>query len=161
MHGTVRMIAAAAALATMLLSVPSAWAGRTIGSMRIYVTRENDTLVDIAVDEGLGFLELKAANPDVDVWAPAAGTRVTIPGMHLLPDVPEKGIVINLADMRLYLFSAGDVMSWPIGVGREGRITPLGVTRAVRKIKDPVWYPPELGPPGETLAPRHGGTGTR
>jgi L,D-transpeptidase ErfK/SrfK len=138
-----RMIAAAAALATMLLSVPSAWAGRTIGAMRIYVTRENDTLVDIAVDEGLGFLELKAANPDVDVWAPAAGTRVTIPGMHLLPDVPEKGIVINLADMRLYLFSAGDVMSWPIGVGREGRITPLGVTHAVRKIKDPVWYPPD------------------
>ena len=110
--------------------------------MRIYVTRENDTLVDIAVDEGLGFLELKAANPDVDVWAPGAGTRVTIPGMHLLPDVPEKGIVINLADMRLYLFSAGDVMSWPIGIGREGRNTPVGVTRAVRKIKDPVWYPP-------------------
>jgi L,D-transpeptidase ErfK/SrfK len=44
--------------------------------------------------------------------------------------------------MRLYLFSAGDVMSWPIGIGREGRITPLGATRAVRKARDPFWYPP-------------------
>ena len=91
---------------------------------------------------GLGFLELKAANPDVDVWAPAAGTRVTIPGMHLLPDVPEKGIVINLADMRLYLFSAGDVMSWPIGIGREGR--DYAGRRHPRGPEDqgPVWYPP-------------------
>jgi L,D-transpeptidase ErfK/SrfK len=136
------MIAVAAALAMMLLSGSPALAERAIGTMRIYVAQEADTLVDIAVTEGVGFLELKAANPDVDVWVPAAGTRVIIPGMHLLPDAPEKGIVINLADMRLYLFSAGDVMSWPIGIGREGRITPLGATRAVRKARDPFWYPP-------------------
>ena len=104
---------------------------------------EGDTLVDIAVDEGLGFLELKAANPDVDVWAPGAGTRVMIPSMHLLPDAPEKGIVINLADMRLYLFSAGDVMSWPIGVGREGRVTPLGAPTRSGRSRNPSWYPPE------------------
>jgi L,D-transpeptidase ErfK/SrfK len=142
MHGTARMIAAWAALAMMLLSGSPALAGRAIGTMRIYVTEETDTLVDIAVTEGVGFLELKAANPDVDVWAPVAGTRVMIPSMHLLPDAPEKGIVINLADMRLYLFNVGDVISWPIGIGREGRITPLGATRAVRKARDPFWYPP-------------------
>jgi L,D-transpeptidase ErfK/SrfK len=136
------MIAVAAALAMMLISGSPALAGGAIGTMRSYVTEEADTLVDIAVTEGVGFLELKAANPEVDVWAPAAGTRVTIPSMHLLPDAPEKGIVINLADMRLYLFNAGNVMSWPIGIGREGRITPLGATRAVRKARDPFWYPP-------------------
>jgi L,D-transpeptidase ErfK/SrfK len=142
MHGTVRVTAAAAALALMLLSGSPAQAGGAIGTMRIYVAQEADTLVDIALTESVGFLELKAANPDVDVWVPGTGTRVMIPTLHLLPEAPEKGIVINLADMRLYLFSAGDVMSWPIGIGRDGRDTPLGATRAVRKARDPFWYPP-------------------
>ena len=47
MHGTARMIAVAAALAMMLLSGSPALAGRAIGTMRIYVTEETDTLVDI------------------------------------------------------------------------------------------------------------------
>jgi len=137
------MIAALAALATMLLSGSSALAGRAIGATGIYVAEQADTLVDIAVDAGLGFLELKAANPDVDVWTPGAGTRVFLPGLHLLPDAPETGIVINLADMRLYLFGAGSVMSWPIGIGREGRDTRVGTTHAIRKVRNPSWYPPE------------------
>jgi L,D-transpeptidase ErfK/SrfK len=32
-------------------------------------------------------------------------------------------------------------MSFPIGIGREGYETPLGVTKIVRKKKYPVWYP--------------------
>ena len=143
MHGTAQMIAALAALATMLLSGSPALAGRAIGATRIYVAEQADTLVDIAVAAGVGFMELKAANPDVDVWSPGAGTRVFLPGLHLLPDAPEKGIVINLADMRLYLFRSGSVMSWPIGIGREGRNTPVGTTRATRKVRNPSWYPPE------------------
>src|SRR3954452_12985238 len=143
MHGTARMIAASAALATMLLGGSAALAGATTGTTRIYVTEQADTLVDIAVAAGVGFLELKTANPGVDVWIPGEGTRVFLPGWHLLPDAPEKGIVINLADMRLYLFRAGSVMSWPIGIGREGWDTPVGTTRAARKMKNPFWYPPK------------------
>jgi L,D-transpeptidase ErfK/SrfK len=142
MPGKARMIAAAAALATMVLSGPPALAGGAIGTMRVHVVDEAETLVDIAVDADVGFLELKAANPDVDVWAPRAGTRVVIPSMHLLPDEHETGIVINLADMRLCLFGAGGVTSWPIGIGREGRSTPVGATRAIRKVMNPSWYPP-------------------
>lgn len=146
MHLTIRMIAAAAALATMPLCSQPASAGRAIGQTGIYVAEETDTLVDIALDRDLGFLELRTANPGVDVWLPGAGTRIYLPRRHLLPDAPEAGIVINLADMRLYLFKEttrkGEVLSWPIGIGREGRGTPVGSTRAVRKIKDPSWYPP-------------------
>lgn len=137
------MIAALAALATMMLSGSSALAGRAIGTTRIYVAEQADTLVDIAVTAGVGFMELKAANPDVDVWSPGAGTRVFLPSVHLLPDASERGIVINLADMRLYLFRAGSVMSWPIGIGREGRDTPVGTTRVTRTVRNPSWYPPE------------------
>jgi len=140
------MIAVAAALATMPLSRHDAAAGRAIGATGIYVAGETDTLVDIALDRDLGFLELQAANPGVGVWAPGAGTRIFLPRQHILPDAPETGIVINLADMRLYLFRGGskdeEILSWPIGIGREGRDTPVGGTRAVRKTKDPSWYPP-------------------
>lgn len=141
-----RMIAAVAALATMPLILQPAQARGAIGATGFYVAEESDTLVDIAVDKGLGFLELLGANPGVDVWAPGAGTRIYLPRRHLLPDAPETGIVINLADMRLYLFDAGprrgEVLSWPIGIGREGRDTPVGRTTTVRKMKDPNWYPP-------------------
>src|SRR5687768_3880757 len=120
MHLTVRMIAVAAALATMPPCPQPAFAGRAIGEMGIYVAVETDTLVDIAVVRDLGFLELQAANPGVDVWLPGAGTRIYLPRKHLLPDAPETGIVINLADMRLYLFKEGirngEVLSWPIGI---------------------------------------------
>jgi L,D-transpeptidase ErfK/SrfK len=143
MYAPARMIAAAVALAMMLLSAQPALAGRLTGQVSIYVAEEGDTLVDLAVDKGVGFLELKAANPEVDVWIPGAGTRVMIPTMHLLPDEPENGILINLADMRLYLFTAGGVRSWPIGIGREGRGTPTGTTKAIRKVRNPPWYPPK------------------
>jgi L,D-transpeptidase ErfK/SrfK len=63
-----------------------------------------------------------------------------------MPDLgaakPE-GIVINLADMRLYYFEEGSAAprSFPIGIGRDGLNTPTGVTKVVGKRKDPAWRP--------------------
>jgi L,D-transpeptidase ErfK/SrfK len=84
-----------------------------------------------------------AANPGVDPWLPGVGTEVVVPGMHVLPDTPRRGIVINITEMRLYLFSQrGDAVgTWPIGIGREGGMTPLGSTRVVRKQLNPTWVP--------------------
>jgi L,D-transpeptidase ErfK/SrfK len=61
-----------------------------------------------------------------------------------LPDVPRRGIVVNLAEQRLYYFppSGETVESYPIGVGVVGRQTRLGVTKVVGKTANPVWYPP-------------------
>jgi len=85
MHGTARMIAASAALATMLLGGSAALAGATTGTTRIYVTEQADTLVDIAVDAGLGFLELKTANPGVDVWVPGEARGCFFPAGIFCP----------------------------------------------------------------------------
>jgi L,D-transpeptidase ErfK/SrfK len=60
----------------------------------------------------------------------------------VLPDAPRRGIVINLAELRLYYFpNGGEPLSFPIGIGREGWETPLGRTRIVRKTVHPVWIP--------------------
>jgi L,D-transpeptidase ErfK/SrfK len=114
-----------------------------IGSVERHRIVGEETLLEVARRNDLGYVELIAANPGVDPWLPGVGTEVVVPGMHVLPDAPRRGIVINITEMRLYLFSArGDVVgTWPIGIGREGGMTPLGSTRVVRKQLNPSWIP--------------------
>lgn len=120
-------------------------APNVIGSLRTITTVESDTLLDVAYENGLGFVEIVAANPGVDPWLPGAGTRVTLPKQHILPDAPHEGIVINLAEMRLYYFppDGGMVRTYPVGIGRRGLSTPTGTTQIRAKVPKPTWYPTE------------------
>jgi len=121
---------------------------RVIGHNLVVYSHEEDTLLDIARRFDLGYSEIVNANPDIDPWLPGAGKRVLVPNQFILPDAPHKGIVVNLAEMRLYYFPAKkknqrqQVITHPIGVGREGWTTPLGKTRIIQKKKDPTWTPP-------------------
>lgn len=127
-----------------------------IGKQISYRADHSDTFVHLARDYKLGFVEMRAANPDVDPWLPGSGTRLLLPTRHLLPDAPYKGVVINLPEMRLYAFVNGDEepTSFPIGIGREGLNTPEGTTTVTRKKDGPTWTPtprmrredPELKP---------------
>jgi L,D-transpeptidase ErfK/SrfK len=126
-----------------------------------YRASYEDTLLDLARRFNLGYVEMVAANPGTDPWIPGEGTEVVLPTVHLLPDAEPDGVVINLADMRLYYFGEPDAppRSYPIGIGREGLTTPLGTTTIARKKKEPIWRPtdrmraedpqlPEAVPPG-------------
>ena len=120
-----------------------------IGKTLHIQTAYEDTFVALARRYNVGFNEMRLANPDVDPWLPGKGTDVIIPRQYVLPDAPRQGIVINLAEMRLYYFPskddkyAGKVFTYPLGIGREGWGTPLGSTTIVRKKDGPAWYPPE------------------
>ena len=114
-----------------------------LGAVRAYTAKHDDTLLDLARNNGLGFVEIVAANQGIDPWIPGAGTAITLPTGHLLPDAPREGVVINLAEHRLYHFTSEGITTYAIGVGREGWNTPLGVTKIVRKKKNPIWYPPQ------------------
>jgi L,D-transpeptidase ErfK/SrfK len=112
----------------------------------IFTSAQNgDTLISIAQRFDVGLNAISAANPDVAVTARLpAGTHVDIPGSHLLPPLPHKGIVINLPEMRMYYYSSeGVVKTYPIGIGRVGKTIPLAHTAVVRKAENPVWIPPE------------------
>lgn len=113
------------------------------GEMRTHVVGEEDTFVDIARHFGLGYVELRAANPDIDPWAPPPGEVLVIPTFKLLPRARQDGIVVNLGEMRLYYFrGAGTApLSFPLGIGREGLETPTGETTIIRKVAGPTWYP--------------------
>ena len=77
---------------------------RVIGQVRFVRSTYLDTFSDIALGENQGFNELRLANPDVDAWLPGDGTQVVIPSRHVLPDVAQEGIVINVPEMRLFFF---------------------------------------------------------
>ncbi len=114
-----------------------------MGKMQTYTTDEQDTLLDIARYFDLGFVEARAANLELDPWTPVPGTEIEIPNFHLLPRAPQEGIVVNLAEMRLYYFKkpGEEPITYPIGIGRDGLQTPVGTTTIIRKGEKPIWYP--------------------
>ena len=120
-----------------------------IGQLKTVHAAHEDTLLDIARREGVGYEEIVAANPGVDPWLPGDGVQVLIPTQFILPDAPRKGIVVSLAEHRLYYYpqpKAGEkpvVVTYPISVGRMDWKTPLGLTRIQDKRVRPAWYPPE------------------
>lgn len=108
----------------------------------------NETLPDIARRYGLGYEEIARANPHVDVWLPGEGTRIRLPGRHRLPSGLRQGVVVNVAERRLYFFPKPNknekpvVITYPVGIGKMGESTPLGQTLITAKVQHPSWYPP-------------------
>jgi len=143
----------AAALCTLLASSPALAlmfplppAGDDlIGEVQTLRAKYEDTFANIADEFDLGFLELTAANPGVDPWLPGEGTEIVLPTRYILPPGPREGVVINIAEYRLYYFPKGGqvVYTYPLGIGREGWNSPLGEARITQKIPNPSWYPPE------------------
>lgn len=118
-----------------------------IGELQVVRAWHEDTLSDIARRFNVGWEEIVAANPGVDHWVPKEGTEVVVPTQWVLPDVPRKGIVVNLAAMRLFYYPAtkpGEpqrVITHPVGIGRVEWKTPQGRTRVVAKAEAPAWIP--------------------
>jgi L,D-transpeptidase ErfK/SrfK len=117
-----------------------------VGRLAFIRLEKEDTLPDIARHFSLGINTVSAANPEIDIWVPEAGKRILLSLSFILPDTPRKGIVINLAAMRLFYFR-GDgkllaVSTYPIGVGTTERPSPVGQMYVERKMFRPTWYVP-------------------
>lgn len=116
--------------------------GDLAGQLGMLTTRYEDTFAAIGNDLSLGYLELVKANPGIDPWLPGEGTRITLPRQYVLPDVERKGIVINLAEYRLYYFTEGGVQVYPVGVGTDDNPSPLTDAEVTMPLESPAWYPP-------------------
>ena len=121
------------------------WRGgeQVIGTPAWITSDYEDTFASIGEEHGYGFLELVRANPDVDPWLPGDGTRIRLPARHLLPSEPHEGIVINLAEYRLYHFRDERVVTYPVGIGNTSNPSPLTRTSIRMRLESPAWYPPE------------------
>ena len=123
-----------------------------VGKVQVTVAKHEDTFADIARRFNVGYTELVRANPRVDPWLPGDGTEIVLPTEFILPDAPREGLVLNLAQMRLYYYPKPqkdapkdgpvEVVTHPIGIGKVGWATPEGSTKVVSHVKDPTWTPP-------------------
>lgn len=116
-----------------------------VGELYTVTADYEDTFAELGGAHGFGYLEMLAANPTMDPWLPGAGAEVVMPGLHVLPDAPRTGIVINLPEYRLYYYppEGNRVLTYPVGIGRQGWSSPIGETRVLRKEANPAWYPPQ------------------
>lgn len=115
-----------------------------VGQVEYAYPEAMETLSEIGVRYDIGYHEMIRANPQVDATNPLSShVRVRIPSQFVLPKTPRHGIVINLAEYRLYFFPENDnvVITYPVGIGRKGWNTPVGRTTIVAKQVNPTWHP--------------------
>jgi L,D-transpeptidase ErfK/SrfK len=115
-----------------------------IGAPQTYTVQQEDTLLDIARNFDLGFSEIQLLYKEIDPWVPPKGLKLTIPTFWVLPEGKWNGILINIPEMRLYLFlkKRSRVKTFPIGIGVTENITPMGKFYIKEKRVSPVWYIP-------------------
>ncbi|MCY9852476.1 L,D-transpeptidase family protein [Vibrio mediterranei] len=115
-----------------------------VGTLQYHSVVAGETMSDIAKQYDVGFLSLMAANKGVDPFLPKEGYVLTIPSQAILPHVDYKGIVINLAELRLYYFEPDKnlVHIFPVGIGRIGQDTPEMTTKISQLREAPTWTPP-------------------
>ncbi|MFJ5852310.1 L,D-transpeptidase family protein [Enterobacter cancerogenus] len=117
---------------------------RLIGQNQTYTIQEGDNkLQDIARRFNTAAQLILETNNTIAPVNPAPGTVITIPSQMLLPDTPREGIVVNLAELRLYYFPPDEnrVEVYPLGIGQLGLETPVSTTRVSQKIPNPTWTP--------------------
>jgi L,D-transpeptidase ErfK/SrfK len=117
-----------------------------VGEVQTAVAKEGESLAQVARDYDMGYVEMLAANPNIDDPDHlVAGTVLVVPSQFVLPNAPRDGIVVNLAEMRLYYYppGGGKVITHPMGIGREGEDTPMGMMRIIQHIPSPTWHVPE------------------
>lgn len=123
-----------------------------VGQVQVIKGKYEDSFADLGNQYELGYLEMIAANPGMDAWLPVkknldgtvVDTDIVLPTQFILPPGKREGIVINLAEYRLYYYpkDQNTVYTYPLGIGREGWGSPLGNTRIVAKTPNPTWTPP-------------------
>jgi len=118
--------------------------GNTVGDITYAYPQPGETLRDVGLRYDMGYHDMRIANPHVDpTELLSEHERLLIPSRFTLPHVPHHGLVINLAQYRLYFFPEDDnvVMTFPVGIGRKGWNTPLGLTKVIAKEVNPTWRP--------------------
>ena len=118
-----------------------------VGQVQYTRAKTNDTLHRIARRYDVGIDAIKAANPGVAPKSLKSGQRIVIPTRHILPKGPREGIVINIAEQRLYHYTRPEegpplVNTYPVSLGREARSRLSGRYKITQRMRKPSWKVP-------------------
>jgi L,D-transpeptidase ErfK/SrfK len=122
-----------------------------VGKTLETVVKPGQDITDIGLKYDVGYFEFLESNPNENLRRLNPGTRLIVPTQYILPAASRKGIVINVAELRLYYYPTKDdldsdleddhVMTFPIGIGRQGDETPLIKSKIISKKENPAWRP--------------------
>lgn len=116
-----------------------------VGRIQYVDVEPGDDFITIAQRFDVGYYELVESNRDADPKALTPWDQLLVPTRFILPPGTRSGILVNLAELRLYYFQPGTgrVYTFPVGVGREGWGTPVCLTSITIKTENPTWHVPE------------------
>ncbi len=117
--------------------------GNIIGQVK-YVVADHTNLEAIGREYGIGYYEIVEANPKLNPIDVPLGANVVIPSEYILPTNVRKGIVVNVAELRLFYFlpKKHEVFTVPVGIGKVSWRTPVADMKIVNKIAHPTWVAP-------------------
>lgn len=104
-----------------------------------------DTVLDVAYRNRLGFDRIARLNPGINVWIPDPGSVIRLPTEHILPDPPWKGLVINVPEMQLYDFTrkGEEPEVFAIAIGDSIDPSLVGQFKIGAKRANPAWHVPK------------------
>ena len=116
-----------------------------VGSVETVMMQPNQDLFWVARHYDVALDDLKRANQGMQADMTAIDHAAILPKQYILPDVPHHGIIVNIATKRLFYFPSGKdyFYTFPVGIGRQGWITPVGRYHIDQKIPYPVWIVPD------------------
>src|SRR5574341_1128827 len=141
-----------ACLMTIVMVIGTGFRAQPQGVPRIagaefeYLVGPGDTLVSIGSRFGIDPAALARINKLGSKARLITGQSLHVDGRHIVPYVLDEGLVINVPQRILFLFSEGNlVASYPLGLGRPDWPTPTGSFAVIAKEVDPVWdVPPSI-----------------
>tara|TARA_R110000868_G_scaffold8205_3_gene42653 strand:- start:243248 stop:243985 length:738 start_codon:yes stop_codon:yes gene_type:complete len=117
-----------------------------VGHWQIIHVQPGDNLSQLARAYHVSINEIMQANSDI----PSAhmikiGQKLLIPTCYELPNLPRKGIVVNIDDQTLYYYpkNKDEVYVFPVTVGTPENPTPVGIFKVIKKSMNPPWFPPK------------------
>lgn len=128
------------------LLLPANKSDDIVGEVVKVRVKRGESMASIGNKYDMGLEEMFQANPKINPNRIRIGATVVVPRQYILPPADYRsGIVISIAEMRLYYFDEDGVLAFsaPIALGKSGWRTPLGSTYIFRKKEHPSWNPPK------------------
>jgi L,D-transpeptidase ErfK/SrfK len=137
-----RSIAAIVSVAIAMVQPSAAQPTSIVGSCFQYHAVKGDSLYRVGARFGVTPKTLAAINRFPSEHRLRVDEELTVCNQHLVPQILEEGILINIPQRMLFHFQNGNVSAYPVAVGRRGWHTPTGTFHVKTKVINPTWYVP-------------------
>lgn len=118
--------------------------GAVVGEELAHIVAAGDTLPKLAAWYGVDARVIAAENGLAPRTPLKPSQALRIPNRHIVPAGSHDGIVVNIPQRHLFLFSGGSLARlYPVAIGRGDWRTPTGGFRVAVKETDPTWEVPK------------------